>query len=308
MLPIILSILSNIIAACSMRGVLFILLLGFLLQSIVVVASEFFTYQTPTLEHYAFVGSACLMFFCIKLLYVDDSDSLAEDHALLVNRWAGFFFNVGQFCLLLSTTVMGSGLNLLTHSYLAATSALPGPDKYLVCGGFSAVLLSIFLIKSMHLKRVPTNPRHQRLFVGAYIVQAMILLAVVGVTATMCYMGASNRSNGNGLLEYLLNSDIELLMTLSLAALVVVVMSWLDEGVELALYNSAEDSRSVRVQVFGFWSCCLRPDVSQADINLLAERASVSTNSSRLSLSVLSPLLGDSAARDLSKMGKYDAV
>jgi Bacterial low temperature requirement A protein (LtrA) len=74
-------------AACSKRGVLFILLLGFLLQSIVVVASEFFTYQTPTIEHYAFVGAACLMLYCIKLLYVDDSGTLAEDHALLVNRY-----------------------------------------------------------------------------------------------------------------------------------------------------------------------------------------------------------------------------
>ena len=284
------------------------MLLGFLLQSIVVVASEFFSYQTPTLEHYAFVGSACLMFFCIKLLYVDDSDSLAEDHALLVNRWAGFFFNVGQFILLLSTTVMGSGLNLLTHSYLAATAALPGPDKYLVCGGFSAVLLSIFFIKSMHLKRVPLEPTYKRLFIGAYIIQSVILLGVVGVTAAMCVLGASNRSTGSGLLEYLLNSDIELLVTLSLSALIVVVMSWLDEGVELALYNSAEDSRAFRVQTFGFWYCCLKPDVTAADIENMASRASVSTNSSRMSLSVLSPLLGDSAARDLNKLAKYDAV
>jgi hypothetical protein len=50
------------------------------------VASEFFTYQTPQYEHYCFVGAACLMLYCIKLLYVDDSDTLAEDHALLVNR------------------------------------------------------------------------------------------------------------------------------------------------------------------------------------------------------------------------------
>src|SRR3569623_1805353 len=89
-----------IAAACSKRGVLFILLLGFLLQSIVVVASEFFEYQTPTLEDYAFLGSACLMFFCIKLLYVDDTTNRAEDHALLVNRWAGFFFNLGNFTLM----------------------------------------------------------------------------------------------------------------------------------------------------------------------------------------------------------------
>ena len=131
------------------------------------VASDFFEYQTPTLEHYSFIGSACLMLFCIKLLYVDDSDTLAEDHALLVNRFAAFFFNIGQFSLLVSTTVMGSGLNLLTHDYMAASAALPGPAKTLVTGGFSAVLLSTFFIKSMHLKRVPTDPRNQALFIGA---------------------------------------------------------------------------------------------------------------------------------------------
>ena len=133
-------------AACSKRGVLFILLMGFLLQSLVVVASEFFEYQTPTLENYGFIGAACLLFFCIKLLYVDDSDTLAEDHALLVNAAAGFFFHLGQFALLLSTTVMGSGLNLLAHDYLAATAALTGPAKAMVCGGFSAVLFSTLFI------------------------------------------------------------------------------------------------------------------------------------------------------------------
>ena len=39
------------------------------------------------------------MFFCIKLLYVDDSSTLASDHALLVNRTAALCFNLGQFVL-----------------------------------------------------------------------------------------------------------------------------------------------------------------------------------------------------------------
>lgn len=287
-----------LVAACSKRSVLFILLLGFLLQSIVVVASEFFEYQTPTLEDYAFIGSACLMFFCIKLLYVDDSHTLAEDHALLVNRWAAFFFHFGQFCLLLSTTVMGSGLNLLTHSYLAATAALPGPAKNLVCGGFSAVLFSTFFIKSMHLKRVPTDPRNQALFIGAYVVQSVVLLAVVVVTAAMCF----DSTRLGGFLEYLMNSDIELLVGLSLSALFVVMMSWLDEGVELALYQSAEDSRAFRIHPFGFW-WCLKPDVTEDEVAGTA----IPDSKSSQRLSALSPLLGSSAA-DIKKMAGYDSM
>jgi len=240
-------------AACSKRGVLFILLLGFLLQSIIVVASEFFTYQTPTFEHYCFIGAACFMLFCMKLLYVDDSNILAVDHALMVNKTAAFLFNVGQFSLLLSTTVLGSGLNLLTHDYLAATQALPGPSKSMVCGGFSAVLFSTFFIKSMHLKRIPASGRGQCLFISAYLLQALTLLAVVGVTAAMC------TGNVSGVLAALMDEDITLLAGLSLAAFVVVVMHWLDEGVELALYSSAEESRSLRVHPFGFW-WCLKPD------------------------------------------------
>jgi len=270
-------------AACSKRGVLFILLLGFLLQSIVVVASEFFEYQTPTFEHYSYIGAACLMFFCIKLLYVDDSDTLAEDHALLVNRTAGFFFNVGQFCLLLSTTVMGSGLNLLTHSYLAATAALPDHAKNLVCGGFSAVLLSTFFIKSMHLKRVPTDPRNQALFMAAYVVQSVVLLTVVGITAAMCFGNLTNTFLG-----VLMENDIQLLFSLSGAALFCVLMSWLDEAVELALYKSAEDSREFRIHPFGFW-WCLKGEVSPEEFDM-------DQSETTLSLSALSPLLGSSVA------------
>ena len=258
------------------------------------VASDFFEYQTPTLEHYSFIGSACLMLFCIKLLYVDDSDTLAEDHALLVNRFAAFFFNIGQFSLLVSTTVMGSGLNLLTHDYMAASAALPGPAKTLVTGGFSAVLLSTFFIKSMHLKRVPTDPRNQALFIGAYVVQGVVLLIVVCITAAMA-LGLVT----GGFLQSLMAADIQLLFTLSGAALFLVVMSWLDEGVELALYESAADSREFRVHPFGLW-WCLKPDVSEEDFRQMEQdaagygRSSLVTSTSRLS--VLSPLLGSSMA------------
>lgn len=127
-------------AANSQRGVLFILLLGFMLQSVLVAATPFFEYDTPDWRQYSFIGSCCLLLFCIKLLYCDDANTLASDHALLVNRTAAAFFNIGQFALLFSTTILGSGLNLLTHHYLAAIAALPGNDKSFVCCGFGGTL------------------------------------------------------------------------------------------------------------------------------------------------------------------------
>ena len=97
-------------AACSKRGVLFILLLGFTLQNVVLTASPFFDQMSPTTEQYVFFASACLLLFCIKLLYVTDTYTVdAREHALLVNRFAGFFFHFGQFFLLFSTTIFGAG-------------------------------------------------------------------------------------------------------------------------------------------------------------------------------------------------------
>ena len=110
-----------------------------MLQSVVVVATDFFEYDNPNWRQYSFIGSTCLLLFCIKLLYCDDANTLASDHALMVNRTAAAFFNAGQFALLFSTTILGSGLNILTHHYLAATAALPGNDKAMVCGGFAGM-------------------------------------------------------------------------------------------------------------------------------------------------------------------------
>lgn len=274
-------------AACSKRGVLFILLLGFLMQSIVVVASEFFEYETPNLTQYSFIGASCFIFFCIKLLYVEDEDTLAEDHALLVNRTAAFLFNVGHFCLLFSTTVMGTGLNLVTHEYLAATAALPGNAKGLVVGGFSAVILSTFFIKSMHVRRVPAhNSRHRKLFVAAYLIQSIVTLAVVGVTAAMCF-------GHGGYLRTIAENDTELLFVLAALAMFLVIMSWLDQGIELSLYETTLNSQEFRVEPFGIWSCCLDQEVSDQEMleEIVAEDQTLSKR-----FSSLAPLLGNSSA------------
>ncbi len=265
-----------------------------MLQSVVVVATDFFVYDTPDWQDYSFIGATCLLLFCIKLLYVDDANTLASDHALLVNRTAAWFFNLGQFALLFSTTIMGSGLNLLTHSYLAAAAALPGPAKVLVCGGFAAVLLSTTFIKSMHLKRVPIVPAQRALFVGAYVIQALATLAVAGTCIAACFGQA-------GYLQVLMQNDAELVWVLSGLALLLVLLSWLDEGLELALQGeSGEGSTEFLVSPFGFW-WCLVPEVDMEEI-LAQEAAAVQALSSRRfssagRLSELSPLLGESVAQ-----------
>ncbi|CAB9530709.1 expressed unknown protein [Seminavis robusta] len=282
-------------AARSKRGVLFILLLGFLMQSVIVVASEFFQYDSPTGPDYTFIGASCLILFCIKLLYVEDSNtSNSQDHALLVNRTAAFLFNLGHFCLLFSTTVMGSGLNLVTHEYLAAAAALPGPSKQMVMGGFSAVVLSNYFIKSMHVKRVPSydNITHRRMFIMAYVAELIVTLVIVIVTAMVC------SGTGGGYLQTLSENDLELLFLLSGLALFLVLISWLDQGVELTLYDSAEDSQEYLIQPFGLWSFCLESEVTDEAMleDLVADDMTLSRR-----LSAVSPLLGSSSAAFLKQ-------
>ena len=239
-------------AACSKRGVLFILLLGFNLQSIVGDAFAFFNYWEPSWEQYSFLFLACFLLFMIKLLYVDDTYAIApQDHALLYNRAAGFCFHVGNFALLLFTTVLGSGLNLLTHSFLAAAVALPSDAKNLVCGGFAAVVFSIAFIKSMHIRRVPTDPKHERLFFTAYLTQAVGVIVVVAITARMCFLPPDS-NNG---LALLMRNEIEMLAVLVSFAVILIGISWLDEAIELRLYTDASEASEYRVQPFGIWAC-----------------------------------------------------
>lgn len=243
-----LSISLNVKAACSKRGVLFILTLGFIMQSIVLVASPFFDYQTPSIEQFFFLGLPCFLLFCIKLLYVDDSFTVdPKDHALLINRAAGFLFHIGQLSLLLSTTVLGAGLNLLTQSYLAGTAALPNNAKALVTGGFTGVILSIGFIKSMHIRRVSTNPGHRHLFYAAYGTQILVILAVSYTTLCLSL-------DAPGYLGQVALNEIQLLLILCLLALFVLVISWLDEAVELNLYGES-DASEFRVHPFGLWTC-----------------------------------------------------
>mmetsp|Transcript_15257 Transcript_15257/g.30823 ORF Transcript_15257/g.30823 Transcript_15257/m.30823 type:complete len:217 (-) Transcript_15257:134-784(-) len=182
----------------------------------------------------------------------------------------------------MSTTVLGAGLDLLTHNYLAATAALSDNSKNLVCGGFSAVVLFIALIKSMHLRRVPNDPGKRNWFVAAYTVQIIFLFAVVFTSAQMCLAK-------DGPLKYLMMSEIEMLAVLSGFAFLLVVMSWLDEAVELTIYGEGEDAREFRVHPFGLW-WCLQPEDPIVE-EMVQEPATADGR-----LAALSPLLGSSVA------------
>lgn len=220
----------------------------------------------------------------VKLLYVDDTYSIApQDHALLYNRAAGFCFHMGNFALLLFTTVLGSGLNLLTHSFLAAAAALPSDAKNLVCGGFSAVVFSIAFIKSMHIRRVPTNPKHERLFFIAYCSQLIGVLAISFITARMCF----TKEEETGFLALMMQNEITMLAVLVFFALVLITLSWLDEGIELNLYSDSTEANEYRVQPFGFWACFKHEEPLQLEA-LALERNRAARLAQR------SPLLGSS--------------
>lgn len=277
-------------AACSKRGVLFILLLGFMLQSIVGVASPYFKYWEPSFDQYMFLFLSCFLLFMIKLLYVDDTSSISpSDHALLYNRAAGFCFYIGNFSLLVFTTVLGAGLNLLTQSFLAAAAALPSDAKNLVTGGFAGVVFSIQFIKSMHIRRIPTNTKHERMFFTAYFTQFVVTIGIVYITARMCF----TFDGQNGILSLLMMNEIVMLATLVFLSIVLVAITWLDEAIELRIYKDGAEANQYRVQPFGFWAFCKHDEPLQLEAMAL-ERSRARR------LAVRSPLLG-SSVRNLSR-------
>lgn len=236
---------------------------------------------------YAFLFLACFLLFMIKLLYVDDTYTIApHDHALLYNRAAGFFFNMGNFALLLFTTVLGSGLNLLTHSYLAAAAALPNDAKNLVCGGLSAVVFSIFFIKCMHIRRVPTEPKHhEQMFLIAYSAQVVGILIVVFITARMCFLPAGE---AYGFIALLMKNEIEMLFVLVIFAVLLLVLSYSDEALELRLYSDASEANENRVRPFGIWTYFSHDEPLQLEAMALERNRALRSASPLLGASVMS--------------------
>jgi hypothetical protein len=156
----------------------------------------------------------------------------------------------------------------------------------------------------MHLKRVPVEPTPRALFIGAYVIQGLATIAVAGFAFTLSY------SQGGSYLQILLQGDVELMWVLSGFAVLLVWLSWLDEGLELALQDSGDGKEngkdSFLVSPFGFW-WCLHPEVTPEEI-LAEEVATTNALSHSLSaskrgrnsgprLSEFSPLLGESVAQ-----------
>ena len=152
----------------------------------------------------------------------------------------------------------------------------------------------------MHLKRVPVDPNQRVLFIGAYVIQALATVGVAGFALLLSYGKGSY-------LQVLLQSDVELMWVLSGFAVLLVLLSWLDEGLELAFQDSIDDGKQDRkdsflVSPFGFW-WCLHPEVTPEEI--LAEEVAAANamtkslkrrKSSGCRLSEFSPLLSESVA------------
>jgi hypothetical protein len=221
------------------------------------------------------------MLYCIKLLYFDDIPKSPQDHALLVSGVSAFFFNVGQFTLLMSTTLLGSGLDLLTHSYLAATTSLPQHAKEMVCGGYAAVLMSILFLKSLHLKRIPIDKSQRCIFIGTICTQTVVFLAVIMVASTLAM--------GMDIFGIVAQDELTLMLSLACISFFLVILSWLDEAIELSMYQES-DSQIALVHPFGLWWFMSYDDKSDK-----RHEASFPTNASQ-ALSGLTPLLSASVA------------
>lgn len=223
---------------------LFLLLLGFVLQNIVTVANDFLSFRTPSLEEYSFLGAICITLLCIQFLFVDDADTVSMDHALIINSWTGFFFHIGHLILLMCLTGLGAALSTLTHEYFRGNSS--ALVRLRVTEGFAATLLSISFLNSLHVKRVPSDSNHRAMFVLTYVVQAVFVFSVLAVSVAMQF----------GYFEDL--SNLELIWFVAATAVMVMILSWTDEIVELSLYMSGGDAREARSEPLRFW-CCVVP-------------------------------------------------
>lgn len=103
----------------------------------------------------------------------------------------------------------------------------------------------------MHIRRVPINASHEKMFIIAYALQTIVHLAIIVLVFCMCFVR-------NNALEFLMTNEVELLLVLSGSALLLVIISWLDEAIELSLYGES-NVRNFTVRPFGIWTC-LKPE------------------------------------------------
>ena len=215
------------------------------MQDVVFAADDCFQNGPVSLTLYLYVGGVCLLLFGIKLMYVDDFPTLAQDHALLMNRTSAFFYHKGQFVLVISTTVMATGLVMLTRSYVSQRDHVPKMTKQLVCWGFATVTLATFFIKSLHLQRVPSERRQKVSFYVTYVAQTIVMWSVVVLAGLFPFWSSH--------LSFAGREEVTIIATLCFLELVLMCVSWCDEILEVSFFASGEDSRQNMVEPFGIW-------------------------------------------------------
>jgi hypothetical protein len=215
--------------------------------------------------------------------------SLRTTRSLSIPGRVSFFTSAIWYCSCASRA-LGTALSTLTHDYfLAADNGNATTTSILarvrVSDGFTATLLAIFFLNSLHVKRVPANKAYRAVFVTAYVVQALLIAIILGVTVAMQF----------GYLEDLTN--LELAWFVAATAMVVMVVSWADESAELSLYMSAAEAREARSEPLTFW-CCVKPRVVKSSLESGSESESDKPSS-------LTPLLGGAES---SKEDGYQSV
>ena len=88
----------------------------------------------------------------------------------------------------------------------------------------------------MHLKRVPIESTPKALFIGAYVIQGLATVAVAGFAFLLSFGEV-------GYMQFLVQNDVQLMWVLSGFAVLLVLLSWLDEGLELALRDGGESAK-----------------------------------------------------------------
>jgi len=153
----------------------------------------------------------------------------------------------------------------------------------------------------MHLRRVPADTAHRRLFFAAYGTQLFVTVAVVVATASMCL-------DTDGVFGQMYLTEIQTLSILCGLALFLLVIYWMDEAVELNIYDELAQARQFRVEPFGLWSCL---NNENEDLELLTKRRSLSM-SRRVSQSSLysnsTASLNGNRGGGGSKMQLYAAI
>jgi len=244
---------NNFYAAKHKRTQLSSLLVGVVLQNIMAFASAFFHNEKPDSQQYCFLGGICLLLISILLLIrADDTCSNLSnpwDHALLVSRTTAFLFYLGNFSLFFSMVVLGAGLDRLIRNYLSFATLGLSSIQFLVCEGFLGVVLSVTFIKSLHIRTVPVDTSGKQMLRLAHFIFTTVTAVIAVIVATFCF------SDLEPLVKFG-QSDIKLVFALAGASLILVIMSFIDEAIVLALYRESRTNSNGKMYLYRIHPLC----------------------------------------------------